>query len=131
MPVVLRVPNKIEARSSVWCLENQSVLCSGHLVSLATLSGVDVDAADHHRECHGIDFDRERSSVLAAWHLEAASFESLRPYDKAIAIPEKDLASITRSIEENEVIAVENILPKRLSDDRIQTIKALPHVRRQ
>jgi hypothetical protein len=48
--------------------------------------------------------------------LEASSFQSLCPYDEAIAVPEEDLAAIARSIQEDEVIAVENIFPERLGN---------------
>jgi len=101
------------------------------MVAIATLDSVEIDAADHHGERHGIDFDRQRGGVPALRYLEAASFESLRPDDEAIAIPKKDLASITRSIQKDEVIALENVFPECLGDDRAQAVEALPHVRRQ
>jgi hypothetical protein len=40
-----------------------SALSGGCLVTLATLGRVEVDAAEHHGERHGIDFDRQGSGV--------------------------------------------------------------------
>ena len=130
-PVAMRALGEIRRQGMLRCTVKPSVLCGGHLITLATLDGVEIDAADHHGQRHGIDFDRQRVGVPALGYLEAASFESLRPDDEAIVIPIKDLASITRSIQEDEVIAMENVFPKCLGDDRAQAVEALPHVRRQ
>jgi len=52
---------------------------SGAYVTFAALGRGEIDAADHHRQCHGVDFDRQRRGVSAAWQLKTAAFQALRP----------------------------------------------------
>ena len=105
--------------------QNPSVLGARYLVTLATPAGVQIDAAEHHRERGRINLDGQRRSIPAVGELEAPAFETLRPHDQTIAIPEEDLAAIACAIHKDEVITPKEIHGKRLLDDRGQTIETL------
>ena len=58
-----------------------NLLSGSHLVTLTTLGSVQIDAADHHRQRHAVDFDRQRSGVPATGQLETPAFfaQTTRP----------------------------------------------------
>src|SRR5208283_2435671 len=58
-----------------------NILSGSHLVTLTTLGGVQIHAADDHRQRHAVDFDRQRSGVPATGQLETPAFfaQTTRP----------------------------------------------------
>jgi len=88
-----------------------------HLVSLATFGCVEIDAADHHGQRYGIDFDRQRGGVPADWNLETPSLKTLCPNHEPVTIPKQYLAAIPRAIHEDEIVAAENVHAERLNND--------------
>jgi hypothetical protein len=65
-------------------LEEVNLLSGRHLITLATLGGVQIHAADQHRQRHAVDFDHQRSGVPAAGNLETPPFQ---PLDLGITMP--------------------------------------------
>ena len=57
--------------------QEPKILSGRNVVTPATLGRVEIDAANHHGQRHGIDFDRQRSGVPTARNLEASSFQPL------------------------------------------------------
>ena len=73
------LPSQVTTGTLLSRLEKPSVL-SGHcLVALATLDVLQIDTAEHHRQRHAVDFDRQRCRSDATWHLKATSFQPLCP----------------------------------------------------
>jgi hypothetical protein len=104
-------------RGSALVGASQTILSGDCSITLAALGRVEIHAADHHGQRHGVDFNRQRSGVPASGNLEAPAFQSLRPNDKPITIPKQNLASIPRAIQEDEIIAAENVHAERMGDD--------------
>jgi hypothetical protein len=102
------MPTSLSAGDESQEQEPQNLSCRD-LITFATLGRVEIDAADHHGQRHGINLDRQRSGVPATWYLEAPSLQTLRPNDHPITIPKQYLAAIPRAIHEDEIVAAENV----------------------
>ena len=62
--------------------------------------------------------------------LKGPGLESLVPDDEPIAIPQEDLDAIATSIEEEEEVTREGILPKEFPNHALETIESFSHIRR-
>jgi hypothetical protein len=93
------------------------VLFDGRPITFSTLGRIEIHSANHHRQRHGVDFDRQRCAIPAAWDLETSSFQTLCPNHKTITIPKQYLAPIPRAIHEDKIVAAENIHAERMGDD--------------
>ena len=66
--------------------------------------------------------------LQVAGELETAAFQTLVPDRQSIAIPVKNLQSVTGAITEQEQSSAERILLQQFTHHSAQSIKAAPHV---
>src|SRR3954452_19941452 len=85
-----------------------------------------VDAGKDHGEADRVDLDAVASVGFGP--LERAGLEPLVPDRQAVMIEIEDLDAIPAPVDEEEEVAVEEVLPETFLDEAGEPVEALAHV---
>jgi hypothetical protein len=101
---------------------------AGVLEPLALASTPHVDPGEDHGQLRPLEFDA--IAFGSAEPLERPAFESLVPNDQAVTVKIEDLDSISASVEEEEEMAGQKVLPEALLVQPRKPVEAFSHVGR-
>src|SRR5579883_3248889 len=101
---------------------------TGELEPPASSCRPQVDAGEDHGQLRRVQFDA--IAIAGVGHLEAAEFEPLVPDGQAVMIKIEYLDAIPAAVDEEEEMAVEEVLTEALLDEAREAVKALSHIDR-
>ena len=85
-----------------------------------------VDAGEDHGQLRRVQLDAV--AIAGVGHLETADLEPFVPDGQAVMIEIECLDAISAAVDEEEEMAVEEVLTEALLDEAREAVEALPHI---